>query len=30
MTKFYCMITATALFFPIAYALTNQAVMLVS
>ncbi len=30
MTKFYSMIIATAVFFPVAYALTSQAAMIVA
>jgi hypothetical protein len=30
MTKFYSLFAAAAVFFPVAYALTNQAAMIVS
>lgn len=30
MTKFYCLIAAAAAFFPVAYALTNQAAQMVA
>ena len=30
MTKFYSMIAATAVFFPVAFAITNQAAMIVA
>lgn len=30
MTKFYCLIAAAAVFFPAAFALTNQAALIVA
>lgn len=30
MTKFYCLTAATAVFWPVAYALANQAAMIVA
>ena len=30
MTKFYCLVAAVAVFFPVAYAIANQAAMIVA
>jgi len=30
MTKFYCLVAAAAVFFPAAFAVTNQAAMIVA